>query len=104
MEMPVPSQHRLDRKSELVLRLRAALPADCVIDDPMETRAYECDALSAYRCPPMAVVLPYTTEQVAQTLKICHDLNIPVVPRGSGTSLAGGLCPPPTALFWACRG
>jgi len=93
MEMPVPSQDRLDRKSELVLRLRAILPSDCVIDDPMETRAYECDALSAYRCPPMAVVLPYTTEQVAQTLKICSDLNIPVVPRGSGTSLAGGAMP-----------
>src|SRR6056300_1357399 len=93
MEMPAPDQFTLSRKAEIVARLRAALPADVVIDDPAETRAYECDALSAYRCPPMAVVLPYTTEQVAQTLKICSDLNIPVVPRGSGTSLAGGAMP-----------
>jgi glycolate oxidase len=59
----------------------------------METRAYECDALSAYRCPPLGVVLPYTTEQVAAALRICNDLDIPVVPRGAGTSLAGGSLP-----------
>src|SRR5210317_908708 len=93
MEMPVPSQDRLDRKSELVLRLRAALPADCVIDDPMETRAYECDALTAYKCPPLAAVLPSTTQQVSDVLRICHEMGVPVVPRGSGTSLAGGAMP-----------
>ena len=46
-----------------------------------------------YRCPPLAVVLPRTTEEVAAVLKTCHDLSVPVVPRGSGTSLAGGALP-----------
>ena len=93
MEMPAPDQFTLSRKAEIVARLRAALPADVVIDDPSETRAYECDALSAYRCPPLAVVLPYSTEEVATAPKICNEMNVPVVPRGAGTSLAGGALP-----------
>jgi glycolate oxidase len=64
-----------------------------VIDAPRETRAYECDGLAAYRCTPMAVVLPRTTEEVAAVLRLCHAEGVPVVPRGSGTSLAGGAMP-----------
>jgi glycolate oxidase len=74
-------------------RLRAALPRAAVIDDPAETRAYECDALTAYACPPLAVVLPATTEEVAAALRVCHAAGVPVVPRGAGTSLAGGALP-----------
>ncbi len=64
-----------------------------VIDDPAETRAYECDALTAYRCPPLAAVLPGSTAEVAAVLRLCHEMGVPVVPRGSGTSLAGGALP-----------
>ena len=93
MEMPVPDPTILSRKAEIVRRLRSVLPADAVIDDPMETRAYECDALTAYRCPPLAAVLPSSTQEVAAVLKVCHEMGVPVVPRGSGTSLAGGALP-----------
>jgi glycolate oxidase len=93
MEMPVPSQSVLSRKSRLVERLQEVLPMDAVIHDVMETRAYECDALTAYRCPPMAAVLPASTDEVAAVLRICHEEGVPVVPRGSGTSLAGGALP-----------
>lgn len=93
MEMPTPDQYTLSRKAEIVARLKAVLPSDSVIDDPAETKAYECDALSAYRCPPLAVVLPHTTEDVATALRICNEMRVPVVPRGAGTSLAGGALP-----------
>ncbi|MEX0310154.1 MAG: FAD-binding protein, partial [Tateyamaria sp.] len=93
MEMPVPDPDVLSRKSRVVERLRAVLPRDAVIDDPAETRAYECDALTAYRCPPMVAVLPSTTDEVSNILRICHEEGVPVVPRGSGTSLAGGALP-----------
>jgi glycolate oxidase len=73
--------------------LQEVLPRDAVIHDVMETRAYECDALTAYKCPPLCAVLPETTEQVAAVLRICHQENVPVVPRGAGTSLAGGALP-----------
>jgi glycolate oxidase len=93
MDMPAPNQAILARKARIVEALRAVLPADAVIADQAETRAYECDALSAYRCPPLAVVLPRTTEEVAAALRLCHAEGVPVVPRGSGTSLAGGALP-----------
>jgi len=93
MEMPAPNAAVLARKGWIVGRLREALGADAVIDDPAATRAYECDALTAYRCPPMAAVLPSTTEEVAAVVRICAAEGVPVVPRGSGTSLAGGALP-----------
>jgi len=93
MDMPPPSSAVLSRRPAIVAGLRALLPADAVIDDPAETRAYECDALTAYRCPPLAAVLPRNTGEVAAVLRFCHQNNVPVVPRGAGTSLAGGSLP-----------
>ena len=93
MEMPTPNQNVLNRKPELVKRLLSVLPRDAVIYHEAETKAYECDALSAYRCPPLAAVLPRTTEEISAILKICNEMQVPVVPRGSGTSLSGGALP-----------
>ncbi|WP_304620344.1 FAD-linked oxidase C-terminal domain-containing protein [Paracoccus sediminilitoris] len=97
MQMPVPDAAVMAQRQAIVARLQTALPG-AVIDDPAETRAYECDALSAYRCAPLAVVLPETTAQVAQLLAICHEMRVPVVPRGAGTSLAGGSMPTADAV------
>ena len=93
MQMPVPDATVLARKALIVDRLLAILPADAVVHDAAETRAYECDALTAYRCPPLAAVLPRSTAEVSAVLKLCHAMGVPVVPRGSGTSLAGGALP-----------
>lgn len=93
MEMPNPDPTVLARKDRIVARLKEVLPAEAVIHDEQETRAYECDALTAYKCPPLAAVLPASTEEVAAVLKVCHDERVPVVPRGAGTSLAGGAMP-----------
>ena len=93
MEMPVPDSAVLARKARVVSRLQAVLPGDAVIHEVTETRAYECDALTAYKCPPMVAVLPSSTEEVSAVLRICHEEGVPVVPRGSGTSLAGGALP-----------
>ena len=93
MDMPIPSPSILSRKARIVARLRAVLPADAVIDAGVELRAYECDALSAYRCPPLAAILPRSTAEVAAALRVCHEEGVPVVPRGAGTSLAGGALP-----------
>ena len=93
MEMPVPNAAVIARKDQIVDALTRLLPTGTVISAGSETRAYECDALTAYRCAPLAVVLPTSTRQVSQVLKLCHDMDVPVVPRGSGTSLAGGALP-----------
>ncbi|MFW8594118.1 FAD-linked oxidase C-terminal domain-containing protein [Cribrihabitans neustonicus] len=93
MQMPAPAPAILARKPSLAARLAKVLPADALITEEAETRAYECDALTAYRCPPMLVVLPRSTREVADVLRICHEEGVPVVPRGAGTSLAGGALP-----------
>src|SRR5690554_1560867 len=93
MEMPTPDAAIVAQKGEIVARLLAVLTPDAVISDPRETLAYECDALAAYRCTPLAVVLPRSTGEVAAALKVCHEMGVPVVPRGAGTSLAGGALP-----------
>ena len=97
MDMPKPDARVLAARDAIVARLRATVPGG-VIDDPAETRAYECDALTAYRCTPLAVVLPRTTAEVAAVLALCHELGVPVVPRGAGTSLAGGSLPTPDCV------
>lgn len=93
MEMPTPNAGILAKKERVVALLQGVLPDAAVIHEPHETRAYECDALTAYKCPPLAAVLPSNTAEVAAVLKICHAEGVPVVPRGSGTSLAGGALP-----------
>src|SRR6056297_171078 len=93
MEMPQPNPAILSRKAELIDRLQEVMPPEAVISDPMETRAYECDALTAYKCAPLAVVLPTSTQEVSDALRICDEMGVPVVPRGAGTSLAGGVLP-----------
>lgn len=64
-----------------------------VLSGAENCRAYECDALSAYREKPLAVALPETTQQVQQVLKTCKAHRVPVITRGSGTGLAGGALP-----------
>lgn len=91
--MPPPDPRIIAKSARIIAALRGVLPDDAVITEPEETRAYECDALTAYRCPPLAVVLPRSTAEVAAAMRVCHDQRVPVVPRGAGTSLAGGALP-----------
>ena len=99
MDMPAPNPAILAKKAEVVAALQAVLPEGAVIHEPHETRAYECDGLEAYKCPPLAAVLPASTEEVSAVLKVCHRMGVPVVPRGSGTSLAGGALPTADAVI-----
>lgn len=91
--MPEPQAAILARRDAIVAGLRALLPEACVIADETGRRAYECDAVSAYRQLPLAVVLPRNTAEVSAVLRYCHEEGVPVVPRGAGTSLSGGALP-----------
>ncbi|HBY81236.1 MAG TPA: glycolate oxidase subunit GlcD, partial [Cyanobacteria bacterium UBA11148] len=64
-----------------------------VIRRKEELLTYECDGLTSYRQRPALVVLPRTTEEVAEAVKICDRNNIPWVARGAGTGLSGGALP-----------
>jgi glycolate oxidase len=95
--LPSPKPAILADRARILAELRALLPpgrqGEAVIGDALRLKAYETDGLSAYRQPPLAVVLPETTEQVAAVLRYCHGRGIRIIPRGAGTSLSGGALP-----------
>jgi glycolate oxidase len=91
--MPKPDETVIARRDAIAAALRAIVPGEGVISDPDALRPYESDGLTAYRQPPMLVVLPETVEQVSAVLRWCHAEGVKVVPRGSGTSLSGGALP-----------
>jgi glycolate dehydrogenase FAD-linked subunit len=91
MSPPVVAES-LARQAEISAALRAIV-ADGVIVDPRALKAYECDGLTAYRQPPLAVVLPEDTAQVSAVLAWCHRAGVKLVARGAGTSLSGGALP-----------
>src|SRR5215468_8196379 len=93
VRMPEPDGAVLERRERIVAALRTIVPGEGVVAAERELRPYESDGLTAYRQLPMVVVLPETTEQVAEILRYCHGEGIKVVPRGAGTSLSGGALP-----------
>ncbi|HEY2132911.1 MAG TPA: FAD-linked oxidase C-terminal domain-containing protein [Acetobacteraceae bacterium] len=90
---PAPKQNVLAHREQIVAGLRPLVPATGVIAEPLRLKPYETDGLAAYRQPPLAVVLPETTEQVAAVMRFCHAQGVRVIPRGAGTSLSGGALP-----------
>ena len=92
LEMPPVSAEVVARRMEIAEALRGIVP-DGVICEERELKPYESDGLTAYRQPPLVVVLPESTQQVSQVLAWCHREGIKVVPRGAGTSLSGGALP-----------
>jgi glycolate oxidase len=93
LSLPRPDPVILSRRADFVRQLKKLVPDAVLIADQEGRRTFETDALTAYRCLPMAVVLPGTTEEVSKILRFCHDNHIKVVPRGAGTSLSGGALP-----------
>ena len=91
--LPEAETEIIARRAELIGRLTRLLPDEAVIAEEDALRVYESDALTMYRQMPMLVVLPETTEQVSEILKICAELEVKVVPRGAGTGLSGGALP-----------
>ena len=62
-------------------------------------KPYECDAYTAYKSLPLAVLLPETREQVIKIINRSHEKNIPIVTRGAGTGLSGGAHPIETGIL-----
>jgi glycolate oxidase len=83
----------MDRRDAILSELAAIASPGCLIVSEDERRAFETDAFTAYRRMPLAVVLPRTTEEVSALLAYCNRAGVKVVPRGAGTSLAGGAIP-----------
>jgi glycolate oxidase len=88
-----PQPERVARRAQLVRRLRRIVDRDGLVHRHEDLVVYECDGVSAYRQVPLAVALPTTAEEVSQVVRVCADLDIPIVPWGAGTGLSGGALP-----------
>src|SRR3954465_7887146 len=87
---PKPDEGVLARRDEILAGLAQLVAPEALVISEDERRAFETDALTAYRKMPLAVVLPSTTEEGSAVLKFRHAHGVKVGPRGAGTSLAGG--------------
>ena len=77
----------------LVSDLRRRLGAENVLSADSDLVAYECDGFTIEKSRPDVVVFPRSTRQVAEVVGLCNRHDVPMVPRGAGTSLAGGCLP-----------
>lgn len=98
LRLPSPDAAIIGRRSAIIEDLERLIGRESLITDEDGRRAFETDALTAYRRVPLLVVLPRSTEDVSKVLKYCHDNSLKVIPRGAGTSLCGGALPAEDAI------
>src|SRR3989440_12141956 len=79
--------------SPLVERMRGIVGRDALLTSPSDLLVYECDGYTIEKNKPDVVVFPTSTEQVMQIVQVCNEVGVPFLPRGAGTSLAGGCLP-----------
>jgi glycolate oxidase len=83
----------------LVEALARIVGADGVLAELSDLLPYECDGYTLETSIPSAVVLPRSTDEVQRVVRILHQHRVPFVPRGAGTSLAGGTLAPPSSVM-----
>ena len=80
--------------SDFLSHLRNIVPDDeRLLEKPAALTAFQSDGLTAFAVQPRAVVLPVTSQEVVDVVRLCHEHGVPFVARGSGTSLSGGSLP-----------
>jgi glycolate oxidase len=80
--------------ADLVGALQRIVGPEGVVLSPEGRMTYECDMHTFYKGAPDAVVLPTSTAQVRDLVRLCRAHRVPIVPRGSGTGLIGGAMAP----------
>src|SRR4051794_20405358 len=99
---PMPDEGVLARRDEILTGLAHLVAPEALVVSEDERRAFETDALTAYRKMPLAVVLPSTTGEMSEVLKFCHAHGTKVVPRGAGretlTAMRRARLPAPTRV------
>jgi glycolate oxidase subunit GlcD len=80
------------KTKDLIDALRQIVGAHYVLVEKEDVIVYEQDG-SIFQVMPEIVVLPGDVEEVAAVVRAAEKANVPIVPRGSGTGLAGGAVP-----------
>jgi len=85
--------HYCKVNNSIIDELKRIIGSEHVITDPDELENYSHDETPLYKCMPEVVLKPISTEQVSKIMKLAHEHNIPVTPRGGGTCLSAGAVP-----------
>jgi glycolate oxidase len=75
---------------EIASRLEGIVGGDNITVDPVDLLVYSYDA-SLERGRPNAVVFPTSPEQISQIVKLANQEGFPVIPRGGGSNVSGGV-------------
>ena len=81
--------------------LESIYPPQRILTRDAQLLPYESDGLTAFQSKPGAVVIPESEDEIIATVRLCHQMALPFVARGSGTSLSGGSLPIPDGLVIA---
>mgnify|MGYP001256233894 CR=1 FL=1 len=79
--------------SSLADQLRRIVGNERILSAQSDLMVYECDGFVIEKNSPDVVVFPETTDEVAAIVNACVAADVPFLPRGAGTSLAGGCLP-----------
>jgi len=80
-------------KPEIVSQLQKITGKEGVLTVKEDLNAYSYDGTTTWAHMPDVVVLPTTTEQISQVLKLANENKVPVTTRGAGTNVSGGSIP-----------
>jgi glycolate oxidase len=80
-------------QQDFAASLRQIVGPEGLITSQSDLLVYECDGYTIEKNKPDYVVLPTSTDQVVRIVKLCGEHGVPFLPRGAGTSLAGGCLP-----------
>src|SRR5213596_1546073 len=87
----VDTETRVSISPQMLQTLVEIVGKQNVISGEEELLVYECDAYTLEKNLPNVVVLPRTTDEVSKIAALCAQQNVPIIPRGAGTSLSGAV-------------
>ncbi|MEM4422710.1 FAD-linked oxidase C-terminal domain-containing protein [Pyrobaculum sp.] len=79
--------------SDFAKKAREFLGEEGVLQEEVDLLVYEQDGTLALRGKADVVVFPRTVQEMAKVVELAYNYGIPIIGRGSGTSLSGGGVP-----------
>lgn len=80
-------------KAEFLAQLGQVLDARGLLTDATDLAPYRHDWRNMFHGTPLCAVLPRSSEEVAQVVRLCAQAGVPLVPQGGNTGLSGGATP-----------
>lgn len=78
----------------LIATVRERFGPKCVVADPSDLEPWLTDWRGRYHGAAAAMLMPSSTEEVAEIVRLAAEARVPLVPQGGNTSMVGGATPP----------